>query len=87
MLSQLIDPSIFVWKYLRVREDVQRDELTVEWVGTEEQLADGLTKILPGPGTAQMRDKLQLVNCSRDLWGSVVLRCPAVLSCAMHAMF
>ena len=51
-------------KHLRVREYVERDELKVEWVGTEEQLADGLTKILPGPGISQMRDKLQLVDCS-----------------------
>ena len=49
-------------RHLRVREHVERDEMKVEWVGTEEQLADAFTKILPGPATAKLRESLHLVS-------------------------
>ena len=34
--------------------------MTVKWIGTKEMLADGFTKVLPGPALANLRDKLQL---------------------------
>ena len=45
-------------RHLRVREYVQPDEMTVKWIGTKEMLADGFTKVLPGPALAYLRDKL-----------------------------
>ena len=47
-------------QHLRVREYVELDEMTVKWIGTKEMLADGFTKVLPGPALADLRDKLQL---------------------------
>ena len=47
-------------RHLRVREYVELDEMTVKWIGTKEMLADGFTKMLPGPALADLRDKLQL---------------------------
>ena len=47
-------------RHLRVREYVELDEMTVKWIGTKEMLADGFTKVLPGPALADLRDKLQL---------------------------
>ena len=52
---------IRVW-HLRVREAVELDEITVDWIGTKFILADGLTKVLPGPALSDMRDKLHLVD-------------------------
>ena len=43
-----------------MRESVVLDEMTVKWIGTKEILADGFTKVLPGPALANLRDKLQL---------------------------
>ena len=45
---------------LRVREYVEHDEMDVQWVGTKEMLADGLTKTLPGPALLELRDRLHL---------------------------
>ena len=36
-------------RHLTVREAVEFDEITVDWIGTKFMLADGLTKVLPGP--------------------------------------
>ena len=47
-------------RHLRVREYVEHDEMDVQWVGTKEMLADGLTKTLPGPALSDLRDKLHL---------------------------
>ena len=47
-------------RHLRVREDVELDEMTVKWTGTKEMLADGFAKVLPGPALANLRDKLRL---------------------------
>ena len=47
-------------RHLRVREYVELDEMTVKWIGTKEMLADGFTKVFPGPAFANLRDKLQL---------------------------
>ena len=49
-------------RHLRVREAVELDEITVDWTGTKFMLADGLTKVLPGPALSDMRDKLHLVD-------------------------
>ena len=51
-------------KDMRVQEHVAMDKLSVKWCGTKEQQADVLTKVLPGPGLAAMRDKLNLRNQS-----------------------
>ena len=45
---------------LETREYVELDEMTFKWIGTKEMLADGFTKVLPGPTFANLRDKLQL---------------------------
>ena len=47
-------------RHLRVREDVELEEMTVKWTGTKEMLADGFAKVLPGPALANLRDKLRL---------------------------
>ena len=44
-------------RHSRVREYIELDEITVKWIGTKEMLADGLTKVLPGPAL-NLRDKL-----------------------------
>ena len=49
-------------RHLRVREAVELDEITVDWIGTKFMLADGLTKVLLGPALSDMRDKLHLVD-------------------------
>ena len=49
-------------RHLRVREAVELDEMEVQWIGTKEMLADGLTKVLAGPALSDMRDKLHLVD-------------------------
>ena len=49
-------------RHLRVREYVELDEMIVKWIGTKEMLADGFTKVLPGPALANLRDKLQLAT-------------------------
>ena len=45
-------------RHLRVRESVDLDEIVVDWIGTltKHMLADGLTKVLPGPALSGMRD-------------------------------
>ena len=47
---------------LQRREAVELDEIKVDWIGTKFMLADGLTKVLPGPALSDMRDKLHLVD-------------------------
>ena len=49
-------------QHLRVRASVELDEIRVDWIGTKFMLADGLTKVLPGPALSGMRDKLHLVD-------------------------
>jgi hypothetical protein len=49
-------------RHLRVREAIDLEELKVEWIGTKEMLADGLTKILNGPALSEIRDKFHLVD-------------------------
>ena len=49
-------------RHLRVREAVELDEITVDWIGIKFMLANGLTKVLPGPALSDMRDKLHLVD-------------------------
>ena len=46
----------------RLREAVELDEITGYWIGTKFMLADGLTKVSPGPALSDMRDKLHLVD-------------------------
>ena len=50
-------------KDMRVQEHVAMDRLDVKWCGTKEQQADVLTKVLTGPNSADMRDKLNLRLC------------------------
>ena len=45
-----------------MREAVELDEMEVQWIGTKEMLADGLTKVLAGPALSDMKDKLHLVD-------------------------
>ena len=57
------DPSKHIRvRHLRVREAVELDEITVDWIGTKFMWADGLTKVLPRPALSDMRDKLHLVD-------------------------
>ena len=35
----------------------------MDWVGTKDQMADILTKVLPGPATKTFRSKLHLRDC------------------------
>ena len=49
-------------QHLRVREAVELDEITVDWMGIKHMLTDGLTMVLPGPALFDMRDKLHLVD-------------------------
>ena len=51
-------------RHLRVREYVEHDEMDVQWVGTEEMLADGFTKTLPEPALYDLRDNLHLRKSS-----------------------
>ena len=45
-----------------MREVEELDETAVDWIGTKHMLADGLTKVLPGPSLSDVRDKLHLVD-------------------------
>ena len=47
-------------RLLREREYAEVNEMVVKWIGTKEMLADGFTKVLPGPALGSLRDKLQL---------------------------
>ena len=38
---------------MRVIEAVELDEITVDGIGTKFMLADGLTKVLPGPALSK----------------------------------
>ena len=49
-------------RHLRVRDAVEAEEIAVDWIGTKFMLADGLTKVSPGPALPDMRDKLHLVD-------------------------
>ena len=49
-------------RHLRVRDAVEAEEIEIDWIGTKFMLADGLTKVLPGPALSNMRDKLHLVD-------------------------
>ena len=49
-------------RHLRVRDAVEAEEIAVDWIGTKYMLADGLTKVLPGPALSDMRYKLHLVD-------------------------
>ena len=51
-------------KDLSVQGFHEREELFVDWVGTKDQMADILTKVLPGPATKTFCDKLHLRKCS-----------------------
>ena len=53
--------------HLRVREAVELDEITVDWIGPKFTLADGLKKVLRGPAFSNMRDKLHLVDVGPPL--------------------
>ena len=51
------------------------DEITVDWIGAKFMVADGLTKVLPGPALSNMSDKLHLVDVEptpRDACGGVL---------------
>ena len=50
-------------KDLSVQGFHEREELFVDWVGTKDQMADILTKVLPGPATKTFCDKLDLRKC------------------------
>ena len=41
---------------------MEAEEIEIGWIGTMFMLADGLTKLLPGPALSDMRDKLHLVD-------------------------
>ena len=47
-------------RHLRVMEYVEQVKMDVQWVGTNEMLADWFTKTLPGPALSDLRDKLHL---------------------------
>ena len=49
-------------RHLRVRDAVEAEEILIDWIGTKFMLADGPTKLLPGPASSDMRDKLHLVD-------------------------
>ena len=49
-------------RHLRLRDAVEMEEITIDWIGTKFMLADGLTKVLPRPALSDMRDKLHLVD-------------------------
>ena len=49
-------------RHLRVRDAVEVKEIEIDWIGTKFMLADGVTKVLPGPALSDMRDKLHLVD-------------------------
>ena len=49
-------------RHLTVRDAVEAEEIAIDWIGTQFMLADGLTKVLPGPALSDMRDKLHLVD-------------------------
>ena len=49
-------------RHLRVRDAVEMEDIAIDWIGTRFMLADGLTKVLPGPALSDMRDELHLVD-------------------------
>ena len=49
-------------RHLRLRDALEAEEIEIDWIGTKSMLADGLTKVLPGPALSDMRDKLHLVD-------------------------
>ena len=51
-------------KDLSVQGMHEREELFVDWVGTKDQMADILTKVLPGPATTTFCSKLHLQRLS-----------------------
>ena len=48
--------------HLRVRNAVEKEKIAIDRIGAKFMLADGLTKVLPGPALSEIRDKLHLVN-------------------------
>ena len=48
--------------HLRVRDALEMEEIEIDWMGTKFMLADGLTKVLPGPALSDMRGNLQPVD-------------------------
>ena len=63
---------------------MELDEITVDWIGTKFMLADGLTKVLPGPALSDMRDKLHLVDVGpapREPCGGVMTKCQGTHAC------
>ena len=49
-------------RHLTARDAVEAEGIQMDWIGTKFMLADGLTKVLPGPALSDMRDKLHLVD-------------------------
>ena len=49
-------------RHLRVRDAVEMEDIVIDWIGKKFMLADDLTKVLPGPASSDMRDKLHLVD-------------------------
>ena len=49
-------------RHLRERDAAEAEEIAIDWIGTNFMLADGLTKVLPGPALSDMRDKLHQVD-------------------------
>ena len=45
-------------KYHFVQDEISSGKLRLEWIPTEEQVADILTKALGGPAHKELRDKL-----------------------------
>jgi hypothetical protein len=45
-------------RHHQVREEVERGQLDVQWVPTEEQIADILTKCLPAPRFFELREHI-----------------------------
>ena len=47
-------------RHLRVRDAVEAEEIVIDWIGTKFMMAEGLTKVLPGPPLSDMRDELHM---------------------------
>ena len=47
-------------RHLRATVAVEAEEIEIDWIGTKFMLADGLTKVLPGPALSYTRDKLHI---------------------------
>jgi hypothetical protein len=47
-------------RHLSIQEHVELEECIIKWVGTDDQLADVLTKSLAGPAHRKFRDKLHV---------------------------